>query len=308
MSICTQDLSATRLDRRCIDILQVNLGMRCNQACVHCHHNAGPGRSELMSAESCKKTLSFFESSGISTIELTGGAPELNPNFKDMVRSVRAMGRHAVVRSNLTVLFEDGLEGLPQFLAEHGVELVCSLPCYLETNVNSQRGEGVYQKSIAALKMLNRLGYGQEGTGLPLYLVYNPGGAYLPGDQASLEADYRLRLKEMHGVTFSRLYTITNMPIGKFATQLKAAGNFNEYMGLLKENVDYCLLDKVMCRALISVGWDGRVFDCDFNQALGMPIGGSPKRLWEFTLDQIMETSPTLAEHCYACIAGRGSG
>jgi len=307
LNICTQDLSVTQLDRKRIDILQVNLGMRCNQACAHCHHNAGPGRSELMSAESCNKTLSFFESNDISTIELTGGAPELNPNFKDMVRSVRAMGKHAAVRSNLTVLFEDGLEGLPQFLAENRVELVCSLPCYLETNVDSQRGEGAYKKSIAALRMLNGLGYGEEGSGLPLYLVYNPGGAFLPGDQAALEADYRSNLEAMHGVTFSQLYTITNMPIGKFAKQLQADGTLDEYMSLLKESVSLRLLDNVMCRQLISVGWDGRVFDCDFNQALNLPAAGGEKRLWERSLDEIVNAPITLGEHCYGCIAGRGS-
>jgi radical SAM/Cys-rich protein len=260
-----------------------------------------------MSAESCNKTLSFFESNDISTIELTGGAPELNPNFKDMVRSVRAMGKHAAVRSNLTVLFEDGLEGLPQFLAENRVELVCSLPCYLETNVDSQRGEGAYKKSIAALRMLNGLGYGEEGSGLPLYLVYNPGGAFLPGDQAALEADYRSNLEAMHGVTFSQLYTITNMPIGKFAKQLQADGTLDEYMSLLKESVSLRLLDNVMCRQLISVGWDGRVFDCDFNQALNLPAAGGEKRLWERSLDEIVNAPITLGEHCYGCIAGRGS-
>jgi len=307
LGVCSQDLSTIQLSRRGVEILQVNLGMRCNQACVHCHHSAGPGRSELMSAEACKKTLSFFESNNIATIELTGGAPELNPNFKDMVRSVRAMSRQVVVRSNLTVLFEDGLEGLPQFLAGHGVELVCSLPCYLEENVNSQRGDGAYKKSIAALRMLNELGYGENGSGLLLYLVYNPGGAFLPGDQAALEADYRSKLRDMHGVIFSHLYTITNMPIGKFAKQLRAAGSFDEYMGLLKESVNFSLLDNVMCRDLVSIGWDGRVYDCDFNQALNLPFGSAEKRLWDYSLDEIVDTPLTLSEHCYGCIAGRGS-
>lgn len=302
-----KELSEIRLKREAVDTLQVNLGMVCNQTCIHCHHSAGPGRTELMSSATCKKTLQFLDKNDIPVLDLTGGAPELNPNFKDMVKQARAMHKKVIVRSNLTVLFEDGMEGLPQFHADNGVDLVCSLPCYLEENVNSQRGSDVYRKSVSALKMLNELGYGTEGSGLSLYLVYNPGGAFLPGEQASLESAYRKNLKETHGVTFNHLYTIANMPIGRFARQLKADGRYDDYMGLLKESVNYDLLYNAMCRILVSVGWDGRIYDCDFNQALNLPIGGEHKKLWEFSMDEIMEKPVTLSEHCYGCIAGKGS-
>lgn len=281
--------------------------MVCNQACIHCHYSAGPKRTEVMSAETCKKVLAYLESNNIPTIELTGGAPELNPNFKDIIRRVRAIDRKVVVRSNLTVLFEDGMEGLPQFHADNSVDLVCSLPCYLEQNVDAQRGEGVYRKSIAAIKVLNELGYGVEGSGLNLYLVYNPGGAFLPGDQASLENDYRRNLKETHGIVFNHLYTITNMPIGRFAKQLNALGKYDEYINLLKDSINLDLLNCAMCLSLISVGWDGLIYDCDFNQALNLPIGGRQRKLWDFSLDEIIETPVILGGHCYGCIAGRGS-
>lgn len=306
MSTCEKKLSEIQLTRRGIDILQVNLGMVCNQACTHCHYNAGPSRTESMSAETCRKVLDFFTLSNIPTIELTGGAPELNPNFKDIVRRARSVNRDIVVRSNLTVLFEDGMEGLAQFLASNRVELVCSLPCYLEENVDGQRGRGVYEKSIAALKMLNKLGYGLEGTGLMLYLVYNPAGPFLPGDQIALEGAYRQNLQDMHGIKFSHLYAITNMPLGRFEQKLKTSGAYDDYKTLLKSSSNIGLLANAMCRNLASIGWDGRVYDCDFNQALSMPINNS-RKLWEFTLEELLDKDIKLADHCYGCIAGSGS-
>ncbi len=307
MDILGQELSTITLTRSGIETLQVNLGMLCNQACVHCHHNAGPARTELMPAETCRRTLAFFEKYDIPVLELTGGAPELNPNFKDTVCRARAMGRRVIVRSNLTVLFEDGMEGLPTFFAENNIELVCSMPCYIEQNVDAQRGHGVYKKSIAALKMLNDLGYGMQGTGLSLYLVYNPGGSFLPGDQPVLEDGYKQSLNEAHGIMFNHLYTITNMPIGRFAKQLHEGGLYKEYIELLRHSVNPDLLHNAMCRNLISVGWDGRIYDCDFNQALKLPIGGEHKRIWEYTEDEIMGHNIILSDHCYGCIAGSGS-
>ncbi len=307
MSACNQELSTIKLTKSGIGTLQVNLGMLCNQACVHCHHNAGPTRTELMSAETCRRTLTFFEENNIPVLELTGGAPELNPNFKDIVCRARAMGRRVIVRSNLTVLFEDGMEGLPTFFAENNIELVCSMPCYLEQNVDAQRGHGVFKKSIAALKMLNNLGYGMQDTGLLLYLVYNPGGSFLPGGQPVLEDGYKQSLNESHEIIFNHLYTITNMPIGRFAKQLREVGSYEEYIELLRHSVNPDLLNNAMCRNLISVGWDGWIYDCDFNQALKLPVGGEHKKLWECTKDEIMGRSITLADHCYGCIAGSGS-
>lgn len=307
MSMCKQELSSIKLPRRDIETLQLNLGMICNQSCVHCHHNAGPGRTELMPVEICLKVLHFFEVGGIPTVELTGGSPELNPNFKDIIEQVRAMERKVIVRSNLTVLFEGGMEGVPQFLAKNRVELVCSLPCYLEQNVDAQRGKGAYKKSIAALKLLNDLGYGVEGSGLLINLVYNPGGSFLPGDQLKLEADYRRNLSETHGIEFNHLYTITNMPIGRFEKQLYDSDAYEGYMDLLRSSSNYDLLGKAMCCHLVSIGWDGRVYDCDFNQALGLPVRGSHKKLWEYARNELIEEPVILGEHCYGCIAGSGS-
>lgn len=307
MSMCRHELLSIRPPRRDIEILQVNLGMICNQSCVHCHHNAGPGRTELMSVEICQKVLRFLGTSGVPAVELTGGSPELNPNFKSMIERVRDLGRRVIVRSNLTVLFEHGMENLPRFLAKNGVELVCSLPCYLEQNVDAQRGKGTYKKSIAAMKILNNLGYGIEGSGLIINLVYNPGGSFLPGDQLKLEADYRRRLNESHGVEFNHLYTITNMPIGRFAQWLYDSAALEGYMDLLRSNSNYDLLGKAMCCHLVSVGWDGRVYDCDFNQALGLTVGSKQKKLWEYAWDEFIQEPIILGDHCYGCIAGSGS-
>ncbi|HEY3373780.1 MAG TPA: arsenosugar biosynthesis radical SAM (seleno)protein ArsS [Candidatus Aquicultor sp.] len=307
MSVCGQELSKIKLERTNLDILQVNLGMVCNQACVHCHHNAGPGRTEMMSAQTSRKVLEFFRNSSIPTLELTGGAPELNPNFKDMIRRARSIDRRVVVRSNLTVLFEDGMEGLPSYYADNNVELVCSMPCYLKQNVNAQRGNGAYEKSIKALRMLNELGYGIEGSSLKLNLVYNPGGAFLPGDQCMLDGAYHENLRDMHGIDFNILYTISNMPIGRFAQRLRDAGEYDDYMTALKDSANIQLLNNAMCRSLISIGWGGYVYDCDFNQALSLTMGGTGKRLWELSPDELQETPIVLGEHCYGCIAGNGS-
>lgn len=260
-----------------------------------------------MSSATCQEALEFANNSDIKTIELTGGAPELNPNFKDVIINARQSGKKVVVRSNLTVLAEDGMQGLPWFYAEQGVELVCSMPCYLEQNVDAQRGVGAYHKSIGALKMLNTLGFGISGSGRSLHLVYNPGGPFLPGDQKSLEADYQEKLREAHGIEFSSLFTITNMPIGRFASHLESTGRLDDYKMMLRTSANSRLLDNVMCRGLISVSWEGIVYDCDFNQALGLPLGGRPQGLSELKVQDFLDTPIVLGEHCYGCIAGKGS-
>ncbi|MHB0976316.1 MAG: arsenosugar biosynthesis radical SAM (seleno)protein ArsS [Candidatus Aquicultorales bacterium] len=298
-------LSEISLSRKSLGTLQVNLGMVCNQACVHCHHNAGPGRIESMSAESCRKTLRWFEAHDIPALELTGGAPELNPNFKKLVRGARALGRRVVVRSNLTVLFEDGMEGLAHFLAEYEVDLACSLPCYREETVDRQRGKGVYRKSVEALCMLGELGYGKEGSGLSIYLVNNPAGAFLPGDQSTLEDAYRENLGAL-GIRFTGVFAMANMPLGRFADRLEAEGAGETYRNLLRTHADPCLLANAMCRELVSVGWDGRAYDCDFNQALGLALSNG-KKLWDFTIDELFDSPITLGDHCLGCIAGSGS-
>lgn len=301
------DITRIKLIRESIDSLQVNLGMYCNQTCAHCHHEAGPDRTELMPAEVCAKALDFAMTHKIRTIELTGGSPELNPNFKDMVRRARRNDMKVINRCNLTVIFEDGMEGLPQFFADNDVELVCSMPCYLPDNVEAQRGSGVYNKSIEALQMLNKLGYGCEGTDLLLNLVYNPGGGFLPGDQKSLEEDYHRNLYDSYEIMFNRLYTITNMPIGRFSKKLSALNQLGEYMDLLADKANPGLVDSVMCRNLVSIGWDGTVYDCDFNQALGLPAGGISERIWETDFSELKSRSIATGTHCNACIAGTGS-
>ena len=249
-----------------IDTLQVNVGKLCNQTCTHCHVDAGPTRTEIMTRETAKAVLDVVRRyPELRTVDITGGAPELNPYFEYLVEQCRAMGRHVMDRCNLTVFFVRGKEHLPQFLAEHQVEVIASLPCYLKENVDQQRGKGVYDRSIAALQALNTLGYGREGTGLVLNLVYNPLGPKLPPPQAELEADYRGELAKRFSITFNRLYTITNMPINRFARQLHQWGKFAEYMGLLVNHFNRETVHGLMCRTLVSVSWDGRLYDCDFS-------------------------------------------
>ena len=298
------------LTRGPLQTLQVNLGYRCNQQCQHCHVNAGPKRTEQMAPQTIETVIDFLETSGPLTLDLTGGAPELHPEFKRLVSAACALGCHVIDRCNLTVLEEPGLEGLSSFLRRHRVEIVASLPCYLEENVDGQRGAGVHAASIRVLQRLNALGYGRPDSGLTLTLVYNPGGAFLPPDQARLEADYRRELSERYAIEFTRLFTLTNMPIARFGSTLLSKGEFDGYMQLLKSSMQPANLDKVMCRSLISVDWQGRLYDCDFNQMLGLPMTRDSGR--HLSLADLIgadcENNPiSVADHCYGCTAGRGS-
>jgi radical SAM/Cys-rich protein len=297
--------------RRQVETLQVNLGYRCNQTCVHCHVNAGPTRTEEMVLETVDQVIAFLELSGIKTLDVTGGAPELNPHFRYLVHNARRLGIHVIDRCNLTILWEPGEETLAQFLAEQGVEVTASLPCYLEGNVDRQRGRGVFEKSIRALKRLNDLGYGQADSGLCLNLVYNPQGPTLPPPQAVLEADYRRQLKDHYGIAFNRLYVLANMPILRFGSLLVSKGQFSGYMKLLHEAHRVENLQGVMCRTLLSVDWQGYVYDCDFNQMLGLPLQlGHRSRLHVSDLVgvELLTGNPIqVADHCYGCTAGQGS-
>lgn len=296
--------------RRPLEILQVNLGYRCNQQCTHCHVNAGPNRSELMSRATLDEVLDFLARSRAATLDLTGGAPELNPHFRDAVRTARALGIRVIDRCNLTILQEPGQEGLAEFLAAHEVEVVASLPCYLEENVDDQRGKGVYQGSIEGLRRLNALGYGDERSTLRLNLVYNPTGPYLPPSQQGLEADYRRELFGRFGIRFNRLYTIANMPVSRFGSALLSRGEFHDYLALLREHHQEDNLEGVMCRNLLSVDWEGYVYDCDFNQMLGMPsgVGGSrPLHVRDLKERELAGQPIAVGAHCYGCTAGQGS-
>ena len=291
--------------------LQVNLGYRCNQSCVHCHVNAGPNRTEMMDAETMALIPQVLAARGIGTLDLTGGAPELHAGFRDLVRAARALGVKVIDRCNLTILFEPGQEGLAEFLAEHEVEVVASLPCYSMDNVDRQRGKGVFDKSIAALQRLNALGYGHEGSGRVLNLVYNPQGAVLPPPQPALEADYKRELGAHFGIVFNSLFALANMPIQRFGSMLISKGQFNGYIRLLKDNHRDANLAQVMCRSLISVDWLGRLYDCDFNQQLDLPMGGGaeagPRHLRDLLQADADGAPIRVAEHCYGCTAGNGS-
>jgi len=290
--------------------LQVNLGKRCNQACHHCHVDAGPRRTESMTRATAERVVGLIAANdAIGTIDLTGGAPELNPNFKFLVERARALNRAVIARCNLTVLFVPGMEGLAEFYRDHRVHLVCSLPCYTAANVDQQRGRGVFEQSVAALRILNRIGYASEG--LTLDLVYNPVGAVLPPPQAELEATYRSELVANFNIHFNRLLTITNMPIHRFAEQLHRWGRFDEYLGLLVNHFNPATIDGLMCRSLISVGWDGALYDCDFNQMLEIPIGADadrPLTIWDVhDLATFAGARVATAAHCFGCAAGAGS-
>lgn len=293
-----------------LEILQVSLGYRCNQRCIHCHVNAGPDRKEEMDQTTMDQILSFLDVSDVRTVDLTGGAPELNPFFKDLVRSVRKRGLHVIDRCNLTVLEEPGMEGLDEFLADQKVEVIASLPCYLKENVDYQRGSGVFETSLRVLKKFNRLGYGQKDSGLVLNLVYNPLGSFLPPLQTLLEEDYRRELGERYGIVFNRLYTITNMPIHRFETLLISRNERLSYMNLLQGAYREENLESVMCRRLISVDYQGYLYDCDFNQALGLPLRmeGKPRvHLSELKETDLKGNPIPFLEHCYGCTAGAGS-
>ena len=295
------------ITRRGIDTLQVNLGYLCNLSCVHCHVNAGPTRTELMDEATVDEVLALVAKAGVSTLDLTGGAPELNPHFRDLVLRAHAMGVTVIDRCNLTVLFEPGQEDLAEFLAAQDVEITASLPCYLEDNVEAQRGKGVYDDSIRALQRLNDLGYGREHV---LNLVYNPVGPVLPPPQAALEADYRRELGERYGIRFNQLFTLANMPISRFGAVLLAQGQYVDYMQLLRDNYASGNLDTVMCRNLVSVDWRGYLFDCDFNQMLDLPLASDRTRLHLRDLLAGLDLSGgaiVTGEHCFGCTAGQGS-
>jgi radical SAM/Cys-rich protein len=300
-----------RIRRRSLEALQVNLGYRCNQSCVHCHVAAGPHRTEEMGRDMVDIIVAVLAKHRIRTLDLTGGAPELNPHFRFLVTQARALGVHVIDRCNLTILEEPAQETLATFLAGEGVEIVASLPCYSAENVDRQRGDGVFDASIRALKMLNRLGYGEEADDrLALSLVYNPQGPSLPPPQRLLEADYRRILGEQFGIRFTRLLTITNMPIQRFGSTLVSKGMFASYMKLLKDSYVASNLDGAMCRSLVSVDWQGYLYDCDFNQMLGLPLSrdvAGRARVADLLSDDLVDSVIRVADHCYGCTAGQGS-
>lgn len=290
-----------------LDTLQVNLGYLCNQSCAHCHVNAGPTRTEQMSRDTVDAVLAVLDSAGVQTLDLTGGAPELNPHFRYLVSAARERRVRVIDRCNLTVLSQPGQEDLADFLAEHQVEVTASLPCYLRDNVEAQRGSGVYDASIDALRQLNALGYGDT---LVLNLVYNPVGAVLPPPQQTLEADYRRELGTRFGIRFNQLFTLTNMPISRFGAVLLAHDQYSDYMTLLRDSFSEANLESLMCRRLLSVDWRGYLYDCDFNQMLNLPILASDRRrhISDLLDGPSLEGNPVLtAEHCYGCTAGQGS-
>ena len=297
------------LRRSRLDTLQVNLGYKCNQSCLHCHVNAGPNRLEMMDAATMALIPEVLAARGLGTLDLTGGAPELHEGFQGLVRAARAQGVRVIDRCNLTILFEPGQDGLAAFLAEQRVEIVASMPCYSAANVDKQRGDGVFDLSIAALQQLNALGYGQPSSGLLLNLVYNPQGASLPPDQQTLQADYKRELLAHFGIVFNALFALTNMPIQRFGSTLVSKGSFDAYMDLLKNSYQPHNLPGVMCRSTVSVDWQGWLSDCDFNQQLGLPLGrsGLKRHLRDLLKSSIDEQAIRVAGHCYGCTAGQGS-
>jgi radical SAM/Cys-rich protein len=291
------------------EIFQVNVGKLCNLICTHCHVNAGPKRKEIMTRQTIDRILYWLARTDIPIVDFTGGAPEMIPDFRYFVERVKALrpSRHVIDRCNLTILLELGYEDLPEFLATRKVEIIASMPCYSAENVNAQRGDGVFEGSIKALQLLNSLGYGKAAD-LPLNLVYNPVGAFLPRPQAELEADYKRELKEHFGIVFDKLYTITNLPIARFASYLRHNNKLDEYMQLLIDNFNPATIDGLMCRNTISVGWRGEVYDCDFNQQLDMQWeNGKRLFLWDIDPDKIENREIMTGDHCFGCTAGAGS-
>lgn len=300
---------ALSLRRARTEILQINVGKLCNLTCIHCHVNAGPKRKEIIARETIDRILTWLEETEILTVDLTGGAPEMIPDFRYFVTALRALTprRRIIDRCNLTVLLEPDQEGLAEFLAKNEIECVASMPCYSPENVNAQRGEGVFDHSIIALQKLNALGYGREER-LPLHLVYNPNGAQLPGPQAELEADYKRELFDHFGIVFNNLYTITNLPVSRFASWLRNNGKYEEYLNLLIESFNPATVDGLMCRDTINVGWRGEVYDCDFNQMLDLQWkNGKPLYLWDVDPEKLEGRAIATGEHCFGCTAGGGS-
>ncbi len=290
-------------------ILQLNLGKLCNLTCMHCHVNAGPARKEIITRETLDRILAWQESARLPVVDLTGGAPEMIPDFRYLIERLRAMPwvETIIDRCNLTILLEPGYEGLDAFLAANRVEIVASMPCYSPENVNAQRGDGVFDASIVALQRLNALGYGVDPD-LPMHLVFNPNGAKLPGPQDELEADYKRELHEHFAIRFNRLYTITNLPVSRFASWLRNNGKYEDYLALLVTSFNPGTVDGLMCRDTVNVSWTGEVFDCDFNQMMKLPLGGrGPRHLWEIAPADLEDDPIATAAHCYGCTAGAGS-
>jgi radical SAM/Cys-rich protein len=310
------DTDFPAIQRGMTNTLQINLGYLCNLSCTHCHVNAGPKRTELMLKETMDDVLAYIDQQAIQTLDLTGGAPEMNPDFTYLVTEARKRGVRVIDRCNLTILLEAGYEDMAQFLADNQVDIVASLPCYAEQNVNEQRGKGVFQESVTALQKLNKLGYGIDQE-LVLDLVYNPNGAFLPPNQQALEQDYKRSLYDEHGIVFNQLLTITNMPISRFGGMLLAKGLYDDYMTLLKQNFAQDNVESVMCKTLVSIDWQGYVYDCDFNQMLDMPLmhqqgryigSDKPKQhIRDLLSINLQGESIVIGEHCYGCTAGQGS-
>ncbi len=300
--------AGVKLQRTRAQTVQINIGRRCNQACHHCHVESGPRRTENMTWRTAKRLVDvILASPAVETVDLTGGAPELNPNFRWMVRELREHGFKVIDRCNLTILYERGQEDTAEFLRDHQVHVIASLPCYSKDNVEKQRGQGIFSKSIEALKLLNSLGYGKS-SGLPLDLVYNPVGPFLPPDQAKLESNYKKELKELFGIEFNKLYTITNMPIKRFLVDLETSGKLEAYMDLLVTSFNPAVADGVMCKSLMSVAFDGSLYDCDFNQMLDLPLKSSMRTIWDAdSFETLKDSKISTAQHCFACTAGAGS-
>ena len=296
------------LKKRAIRTLQVNMGRLCNQRCKHCHVNAGPDRTEMMSPKTIDDILGFLGNNPMETLDITGGAPELHPLFRYLLTQARPLVSRLLIRCNLTVLYEPEMDDLPDVYRDNGVELMCSLPCYLEENVDRQRGLGTYKKSIRALTSLNRAGYGLENTGLFLNIVHNPGGAYLPGDQPSLERDYKRELANRYGISFNQLFCMTNMPIARFEQYLKEENNYEKYMFLVHDSLNDSTFSQLMCLEQLSVRWDGALFDCDFNQMLDNKlIEEKPSHIGDVVVKDFEGTPVSIGNHCLGCTAGAGS-
>ena len=297
------------IKRKQIETVQINLGYRCNQACLHCHVNAGPNRTEQMTRNTIGEVIQFIDTVKPNTVDLTGGAPELNIHFRELVSEIRDREVSVIDRCNLTILSEPGHEDLPDFLSRHEVIDTASLPCYSEENVNSQRGDGVFERSIQGLRRLNEVGYGRGNPRLQLHLVYNPLGATLPPPQDTLEKEYKEHLANNYDVHFDALMTITNMPIKRFGSTLVSRGEFEPYLQLLQDNYTEENIESVMCKTLISIDWEGYLFDCDFNQMLGLPLGDATKKVHmrDLNMDNILGKSIAVRDHCFGCTAGQGS-
>jgi radical SAM/Cys-rich protein len=303
-----QDCGLFPLTAQGVQVFQINLGKMCNQTCKHCHVDAGPDRKEIMTRETMQYCLEVIKETQIPVVDLTGGAPELNPHFKWFILKIKELDRHVMVRSNLTILIKKPFKDYPEFFKQNEIEVISSLPYYLAENTDAQRGEGVFAASIEALKRLNKIGYGQKDSNLKLNLVFNPVGAYLPPDQAAIEADYKRELKNRYDVDFNNLYTITNMPISRFLAYLISSKNYNRYMHKLHDSFNPAAATNVMCRSTLSVSWDGYLYDCDFNQMLNLTVNhGAPVHIKDFDFRLISNRRIVTGQHCYGCTAGAGS-